>query len=40
MIAKSNQQMLIDMQVKMQGMSNVQLITPNQDGEIEVPDEE
>lgn len=40
MIAKSNQQMLIDMQLKMQGMSNVQLITPIQDGEIEVPDEE
>lgn len=40
MIAKSNQQMLIDMQVKMQGMSNVQLITPNQDGEIEVPEDE
>lgn len=40
MIAKSNQQMLIDMQVKMQGMGNVQLITPIQDGEIEVPEDE
>lgn len=40
LIAKSNQQMLIDMQAKMQGMSDVQLITPMQEGEIEVPDEE
>lgn len=40
LIAKSNQQMLIDMQAKMQGMSDVKLITPIQDGEIEVPDEE
>ncbi len=40
MIAKSNQVMLIEMQVKMQGMSNVQLITPKQDGEIEVPEDE
>lgn len=40
LIAKSNQQMLIDMQAKMQGMSDVKLITPKQDGEIEVPDEE
>jgi hypothetical protein len=32
--------MLIDMQAKMQGMSDVKLITPKQDGEIEVPDEE
>ena len=39
MIAKSNQQMLIEMQVKMQGMSNIQLITPKQDGEIEVPED-
>lgn len=40
MIAKSNQQMLIDMQAKMQGMSDVKLITPIQDGEIEVPEDE
>jgi hypothetical protein len=39
LIAKSNQQILIDMQANMQGVSDVQLITPKQDGEREDPED-